>query len=295
VTDANLVLGRIPAGMAFGDLDALDVHAAAVALDAAGVAAADVVAVVNANMEQAVRHITVERGVDPEGLALVAFGGAGPLHACDLADALGMAAVVVPARAGVLSAVGLLCAPRQRDLVRSWATPAEHDGLPGALAALGEEARSLVGEPEATVELAVDARYRGQSHELTVPVGLVGADPPGRPRVPARPGGPEGPAGPTAPAGVAAVAQLAEAFAERHRAFNGFDRPGVAVEVIALRARATGTAAVDPGDLPVPERRPVVGPCVVVEADCTIWVPDGWAGTPGGGGALVLRRTGGRP
>ena len=88
-----------------------------------------VLAVVDANMERALRAVSVERGVDPRGLALVAFGGAGPLHACALADALGMPAVIVPARAGVLSAVGLLTAPRRRDLVRSWPTPGDHTGL----------------------------------------------------------------------------------------------------------------------------------------------------------------------
>ena len=110
VTDANLVAGHIPPAAAFGGLT-LDRAAAAAALDAAGVTADGVLAVVDANMEQALRAVSVERGVDPRGLALVAFGGAGPLHACALADALGMPAVVVPARAGVLSAVGLLTAP----------------------------------------------------------------------------------------------------------------------------------------------------------------------------------------
>ncbi len=75
--------------------------------------------------------------MDPAGLALVAFGGAGPLHACALADALGMPAVVVPPRAGVLSAVGILGAPRQVDLVRSWPDPADHAGAEAAAAALG--------------------------------------------------------------------------------------------------------------------------------------------------------------
>ena len=93
------------------------------ALDRAGVTAEGVVAVVDAAMEQAVRRGRRSSGASiPRGLALVAFGGAGPLHACALAEALGMAAVIVPARAGVLSAVGILAAPtRQRDLVRSLA------------------------------------------------------------------------------------------------------------------------------------------------------------------------------
>jgi N-methylhydantoinase A/oxoprolinase/acetone carboxylase beta subunit len=144
VTDADLVLGRIPAGSSLPGLGALDAGAAAAALAAAGVDAEGVVAVVDAGMERALRSVSVARGVDPRGLALVAFGGAGPLHACALADALGMPAVLVPPRAGVLSAVGLLCSPVQRDLVRSWPTPADHEGVEAALAALGDEARALV-------------------------------------------------------------------------------------------------------------------------------------------------------
>ena len=91
------------------------------------------------------RVVTVERGVDPRELALVAFGGAGPLHACAVADALEMQAVLVPPRAGVLSAVGLVSAPPQRELVRSWPDPAEHAGIPAARAALGREVAALDG------------------------------------------------------------------------------------------------------------------------------------------------------
>ena len=140
----NLVAGRIPADAAFGGLR-LDIDAAALALDRAGLTADGVIAVVDANMERALRAVSVERGVDPRRLALVAFGGAGPLHACALADALGMPAVIVPARAGVLSAVGLLTAPRRRDLVRSWPNPQDQAGLAEALALLGKEAAALVG------------------------------------------------------------------------------------------------------------------------------------------------------
>src|SRR5206468_11559956 len=148
----------------FGSLGRLDAEAARTALDAAGVGAADVVAVVDAAMERALRAVSVERGVDPSALALVAFGGAGPLHACALAEALGMAAVVVPPRAGVLSAVGLLCAPRQRDLVRSWPTPSDHEGVEGALGELGHRAAALVGDG-AEVVTSIDCRYAGQSHD----------------------------------------------------------------------------------------------------------------------------------
>src|SRR5687767_12019492 len=121
-------------------------------------------------MERALRTVSVERGVDARGLALVAFGGAGPLHACDLADALGMPAVIVPPRAGVLSAVGLLCSPLQRDVVRSWPAPLERTGLDAALAELAAEAAALVAGDGAgvTVTTSLDCRYEGQSHELSV-------------------------------------------------------------------------------------------------------------------------------
>src|SRR4029450_6825837 len=115
VTDADLVAGRIPVEAAFGGLR-LDRAAAVAALAGAGVTAGGVIAVVDANMERALRAGSVGRCVDPRGLALVAFGGAGALHACALADALGMPAVVVPARAGVLSAVGLLTAAPRPDV-----------------------------------------------------------------------------------------------------------------------------------------------------------------------------------
>jgi len=272
VTDANLVAGRIPADAAFGGL-ALDREAARRALDRAGVTADGVLAVVDANMEQALRAVSVERGVDPRSLALVAFGGAGPLHACALADALGMAAVVVPARAGVLSAVGLLTAPRRRDLVRSWPTPADHSGLADALAALAAQARDLVGgappgphesdtpvgsvTPEVTT--ALDCRYRGQSHELTV--------------------------------------RDVDAFHAEHRRRNGYARPSDPVEVVAIRATATLPPTVLPSDIPAPAAPPadastgeVAGPAVMAEPDCTIWVAEGWVATAGAAGARVLRR-----
>jgi N-methylhydantoinase A/oxoprolinase/acetone carboxylase beta subunit len=292
VTDANLVAGRIPAEAAFGGL-ALDRSAARVALERAGVTAEGVLAVVDANMERALRAVSIERGVDPGGLALVAFGGAGPLHACALADALGMPAVVVPGRAGVLSAVGLLTAPRRRDLVRSWPTPDDHRGLAPALAALAERARALVagdgsmpapadapdaadapgvagvanapaaaspaaGAVDAEVTTALDCRYRGQSHELTVP-------------------------------GVAA-------FHDEHRRRNGYARPGDPVEVVALRATAVRPPAVAAKALPAPEGAvpaPVTGPAVVAQPDCTVWVAEGWVARPGVAGALVLERTAG--
>src|SRR5262249_61631576 len=116
---ADLVLGRVAAAAGSPDLGRLDGAVAVRALERAGVTADGVVRVVDAAMQRAVRAVTVERGVDPRELALVAFGGAGPLHACAIADALGMRAVIVPPCAGVLSAVGLLCSPVQRELLQS--------------------------------------------------------------------------------------------------------------------------------------------------------------------------------
>ena len=148
VTDANLLLGRIPGRLADG-LE-LDQAAAERALD--GLEPADIVEVVNAEMLQALRVVSVERGRDPRDLALVAFGGAGPLHACELADELGVRTVLVPEAAGVLSALGLAVGDERRDHVRSEVRPLE-------------DVADLPADGEA------DLRYRGQSFELAVPIG----------------------------------------------------------------------------------------------------------------------------
>jgi N-methylhydantoinase A len=147
VTDANLLLGRVPERIA-GGLE-LDRDAAERAF--AGIDPAEAVAVVNAEMLRALRLVSVERGHDPRDFALVAFGGAGPLHACELAAELGISTVLVPAEAGVLSALGLAVGDERRDRVESYVC-------------LLEEASELPAEGEA------DLRYRGQSFELTVPL-----------------------------------------------------------------------------------------------------------------------------
>ncbi|HEX2701161.1 MAG TPA: hydantoinase/oxoprolinase family protein [Acidimicrobiales bacterium] len=280
VTDADLIAGRIPHDAVLPGIGALDVDAALAALDGVGVTAEGVLAVVDSAMEQAVRKVSVERGVDPRSLALVAFGGAGPLHACALADALGMPTVVVPPRAGVLSAAGLLASPRHAVLVRSWPTPGDHDGLSDARFTLARAAaRRLLGvgadtpgrvmvdhrtargtvtvgeRPPVEVELALDCRYAGQSHELTV----------------------------------ASVA----AFEGEHRRRNGYARPGARIEVTALRATARLPPAVPLDRLPAPPgptRRPVEGPAVLAEDDCTVWVAPGWRADVGPGGSWVMTR-----
>jgi N-methylhydantoinase A len=154
VTDANLLLGRLPGELA-GGLE-LDVGAAGRAFEGLDPAAA--IEVVNAEMLRALRVVSVERGHDPRDFALVAFGGAGPLHACALADELGIETVLVPAAAGVLSALGLVVSEERRDRVVSHVRPlAEVTDLPA--------------------EGQADLRYAGQSFELTVSLqaGLVEA------------------------------------------------------------------------------------------------------------------------
>lgn len=167
VTDANLLCGRIPEGATMGNLGVLDAASAEQAFEQAGFDPQGALAVVNANMEQALRAVTTRRGIDPRNLALVAFGGAGPLHACELAELLGMTTVIVPPRAGALSAVGILGAPRQVDLVRSWGDLLDHGGAIAEGQKLRDEA--LAQLPGATdVNVAFDCRYEGQSHELPV-------------------------------------------------------------------------------------------------------------------------------
>jgi N-methylhydantoinase A/oxoprolinase/acetone carboxylase beta subunit len=266
VTDANLAAGHIPTGSAFPGLGELDGPGAEAALGRAGITAEGVLAVVNATMAQALRKVSVELGVDPAGLALVAFGGAGPLHACDLADDLGVPTVIVPAAAGVLSAVGLLTSPHSLEVVRTWPTPRDHTGLDAAAGAVAADAAALLGrrdspngaEPMVTVML--DCRYAGQSHELRV----------------------------------SSVA----AFHDEHRRRNGYERRGDPVEVTAIRAVAAHPAPATIAEVCAAWRgrwggEVVVGPRVVAREDCTIWVPDGWWGEEGPLGSLVLRLGGG--
>ena len=147
VTDANLLLGRLPARLAGG----LELDRAAAERALGEIDPAEAVEVVDAEMLRALRLVSVERGHDPRDFALVAFGGAGPLHACSLAEELEISTVLVPAQAGVLSALGLAVGDERRDRVVSY------------VCAL-DEAGELPAEGEA------DLRYRRQSFELTVPL-----------------------------------------------------------------------------------------------------------------------------
>jgi N-methylhydantoinase A len=232
VTDANLVLGRLPAELPGGLL--LDRDAAERAL--AGLDPAEVVEVVNAEMLRALRVVSVERGHDPRDVALVAFGGAGPLHACALAEELGISTVLVPDAAGVLSALGLVAGDERRDTVRSYVCP---------LADAGE----LPREGEA------DLRYRGQSFELTVPLG----------------------------------GDLAADFHRAHEERYGYADPGREIELVAV-----GTAEIRPGpsfELPRGDPLRAEGPAVLELPGSTAWIPRGWVGVRDGSSTLVVTRT----
>lgn len=190
VTDANLVLGRMPATSRLGGSLALDWPLAEAAIgdlaaripdlqnldpsDAILHTALAIVELANTSMESALRLITVERGYDPREFTLVAFGGAGPVHACDLAGRLHIPRVLIPRYPGVLSALGCLTADRMRAYSRTVMTPAAEEHVP--------EIERLAAELESTARLdlkaesdrpdlqrALDMRYQGQSYELTVP------------------------------------------------------------------------------------------------------------------------------
>jgi N-methylhydantoinase A len=184
--------------------------------------------VANATMERALRRVSVERGHDPRDYALVPFGGAGPLHAVELAEALDMRRVLVPPTPGVLSALGLLMADVVYDTARAVLTRADtlvDDPMPltEAREAAAADVRTVLdvhGTPELALE--VDLRYAGQSYELSVPL--------------------------DAPITGTAVQDAVQAFHERHRDRYGHADPDEPVEVVALRVR--GRVAVPPPELP---------------------------------------------
>jgi N-methylhydantoinase A len=175
VTDAHCVLGHLDPDRELGGGLRLDINAAERAVttlpERAG-GAAGILAVVRATMSRALRKVSTERGVDPAGLALVAYGGAGPLHATALARELGCRAVVVPPAPGVLSALGLLLAPARYEA--SLTVMAASDDLTDAWSALETQARGELERQgvagDITVTRIADARYAGQSHELRVTV-----------------------------------------------------------------------------------------------------------------------------
>jgi N-methylhydantoinase A len=181
VTDANLMLGYLPDAARLGGTQGVVLRRelAERALSGLGErlglsplhAALGVVRVANAEMVRALRVMSVERGIDPRDLTLLAFGGAGGMHACALAEELGMARVLVPRAGGVLSALGLAISDLRRDYVHPLLgrlDELDRAELAAAYAGLEERARNDLGDP--ALERRADLRYRGQSFELTVTI-----------------------------------------------------------------------------------------------------------------------------
>jgi N-methylhydantoinase A len=297
VTDALIVLGRLPAMALGGGAVTLDPAAAERAMRGIGraldgrnavAAAAAVERLAEARMEAALRAVSVERGHDPRGAALVSFGGAGGLHACALAGALGCAAVVFPAHAGVLSALGAMAGPPRRERSRSVMLDArDRRGIARALVRLEREVRGAfprAARPRVRLERFAEARYRGQSHELTIE----------------------------------AAGDLAERVHRAHEARYGFADRAQAVEVVTLEVRGTGPAPPRLRALAGPRgrawplrharvfdggrwRRAAVwdasalpaawharGPAIVLQPGATLWVPGRWRLRRHPSGAIVV-------
>jgi len=269
VTDANLVLGLLA-----GELSGVEVDrgAAERALATLGVedAAQGVVRVANAEMVRALRVMTVERGLDPRAFALLAFGGAGGLHACAIAEELGIERVLVPRASGVLSALGLAAADRRGQIQRTVL------GRDWDRSALERDARARLGDDDAEVEVAYDCRYAGQSFELTVP------DPAG---FPAAHEERYGFAEPDGDVQVVTVRATARVPGPRVQLAGGEQEPRRSERATVLGDATT----VLTGDLPAGTR--VAGPAVCALPEATVAVPAGWRGEVDDTGTLELAWT----
>lgn len=316
VTDANVVLGRIPAGTRLGGYLPLDVDAANAVLARLGSAmgcdaldaARGVLRIANEHMARALRVISVERGHDPRNDSLFCFGGAGGLHACELAALLGMRRVVLPRRAGVLSAQGMLASAPGRDRVEAILAPLgdwSDDAITGRFKAMAQAAAGeLASEGHDVDSLShsrqLELRYRGQSTGILVDFS------PGE--------------------------DAAEAFAHLHEAASGY-RLNQPVELVNLRlssrapapmgqlpneapgapdtaegtARGKGAPAADPkwawspelgqevpvwerGQLPEDRHNPIAGPAIITDTVGTAWIPSGWRATVDSLGNLAVTR-----
>jgi N-methylhydantoinase A len=359
VTDANLLLGRLARGPmdghgdqttrpARGDLSSpsapgglagglvLDRGAAeravaglAARLDLSVMRCAEgIVRVAEAEMLGALRVVSVQRGIDPRGLALLAFGGAGPLHAAALARELGMSRVLCPRASGVLCALGLAAAAPRRDAARTVMLSGERlsaELLAGERAALVERVGRDLREAPARVAVRYELRYRGQSFELSVPEDDLAlspspAFPPPSPS-PAYPAFPGSPASNASPASPPSPRELREAFARAHEQRYGYRDERGEVELVTIRASAWGAApAVAPSaaEAAAPTREPcevvldgaevraqrlcgelppgtrVSGPAICALPESTLLVPPGWEGEVDAFGTVRLRDTGTR-
>jgi N-methylhydantoinase A len=299
VTDANLLLGYLASESPLAGGVSLDVGAAE---DAVGrlarelrleprACAEGIVRVANAEMLRALRVVTVERGIDPRRYALLAFGGAGPLHAAAIASELGIERIVCPRASGVLAALGLVVSPRRRDVQQSVLLSGERlsaDAIAEAVEELSERARQALGEPEADIEVVYELRYRGQSFELPVAAGPS--------------------AGPD---------QLRERFEAQHEERYGYADAEQELELVTIRVSATVPGAeveLTTADAEEPARdrreaalegeqvefgvlrgspRPgteIAGPMIVELPESTLLVPPGWAGTVDSTGTIEITR-----
>jgi N-methylhydantoinase A len=312
VTDANVLLGFIPPGPVADGQITISVELAEAAIGRVAeplgldplAAASGIHRIANARMTRALRSVSSERGSDPRDFAIVAYGGSGPIHAAGLAADLGVGTVVVPAVAGLFSAVGLLFARPEFHEVRTCHLDARACA-PGAVAALFTEmeaqlAPALRGLSRVSWVRSADLRYGGQSWEVEVELA---------------PG----------PIDRAGLAVLRESFEEEHERLYGVrDQPGSPVEIRAVRLTALGPAAATRSFLVDGEGRteaeagasrtievdgeryaapirprgsigggPEPGPLLVDEYDTTVVVPADWtARRHAATGALVLERTG---
>ena len=232
VTDANLVLGRLPEVLVGGSMKLHKEEArAAIARIAQTMqktveeTAAGMIAITVANMVRAIRTLSVERGHDPRDFALMAFGGAGPLHAREMAMALSMREIVIPAAPGLLCAQGLLVADQKEDFVVSLRIPC-HDGRERAMLHSVTELRDAAERwrmdeefesGRLTLEVAVDARYIGQNFELSISLGKVAS---------------------TGPIELPTMRSLREMFFSAHERAYGFHDPGAPIEIINSRLTA---------------------------------------------------------
>jgi N-methylhydantoinase A len=262
VTDANLVLGYLNPDYFLGGRMRLDVEAARrgiarevgapLGLEVAE-AAWGIHQIVTTNMELATRVVSIERGYDPRRLALAAFGGSGPVHGCRLAMALGIPTVLLPAAAGVTSALGLLAAEVRFDVSRS--CPGRLEALDlahlaGILDEMAAAAAEVVREAGASGTLVVarsaDMRYVGQGYELAVPI-------------------PDGPVGPDTPAALRAA--FDRVYAQRY----GYADARAAVELVTVAVTATGAGPA----VQLPEHHPATrSPAEARKPDRPVYVPE---------------------
>ena len=231
VTDANVLLGRLPGDSLLDGRMAIRRDLAEAAVDALAAAlglermetAHGIVRVTSAVIVKAIRTISIERGFDPTGFTLFAFGGAGPLHAIDVARELAIERVVVPPNPGILCAEGLLASDLAADFIRFDLNRFDAgivDGLRGRIAELeaqvaGWARRETVADGDLAVSWGADMRYVGQNFELTIPFEAVDF-------------------------GAATIARLATDFHLSHERAYGFAQDGEPMELVSVRVRAVG-------------------------------------------------------